>query len=107
MFLDVGERLQLLQILNAQREDIAGLKSILRTTEVLSFSPDEVAGLKFQQDGAQLKWDLSSEFNMPKEIPIDQWLTDKIRDILQNLNIQHQLTQGLASLYEKFITDYQ
>jgi hypothetical protein len=82
------------------------MSSIRRVRESLSFLPEEVAGLKFQQEGQQIKWDQSSEFCAAKEIPIDQWTTAKIQEILAERNLKGLITEAELSLYEKFVKDY-
>ena len=107
MILDVGERLLLFQIL-PQREDYASLKSIHRVREAISFSPEEVKALAFEErDGRVVGWNQKAPENVAKDFPIDEWTTNKIRDILVQLNQQHQMLEGMISLYEKFVSDYE
>ena len=105
MFLDVAERLKLLQLL-PQKEDYASIKTIRRVRETIAFSEEELKALKFQEQGGRVVWDATSPLAAEREFPIDSWTTDKIREVLSRLNAEHGLSEDTISLYDKFITDY-
>ncbi len=78
--------------------------------EMLSPTPDEVESLKFEQnvvDGkVQFIWDTNIAQNMVRDIPVDEWTTHRIRNLLQKEEDAGKLKDRHVTLYEKFVIDY-
>ena len=107
MILEVQERLALLELL-PREGDYAAIKTIRRAREMLSFTPEENDALKFEQKGeGLLVWDVVKGAEMVRDIPVDEWTTNQIRQILINLSNDQKLTEMHFSLYEKFVANFE
>ena len=105
MLLEVQERLALLELLTREG-DFAAIKTVRRAREMIDFTPDERQELKFEQKGTTLVWNLEVGIEMLRDIPVDEWTSNKIRDILINLSNENKLTDMHFTLYEKFVVNY-
>ena len=105
MRLEVHERIALLSILPT-KGDYAGLKTIRRAREMISFSPDEIKFYELVQDGGQTKWSTAKASEQIKDVPVDEYTTNVIREKLAELNTKDELTEQYMSVYEKFVIDY-
>jgi hypothetical protein len=110
MILEVHERLALMNLLPKQ-EDYKALKTIRRAREMLSFTPEEMKILNMvttpSKDGkSSVTWDNDKVHEVVKDCPIDEYTTNLFRDILAELNKNHNLLDETVSLYEKFVVMY-
>jgi hypothetical protein len=103
MVLQVRERLILLSILPNQG-DFTTLKIVRKLREDLSFSEDEHALLKFQNDSARemTLWDLQGEKSVQKDVDLGDKAKDIIRESLVKLSNEKKLLIDHMDLYEKF-----
>ncbi len=106
MLLEVNERLSLMELL-PREGDYAAIKTIRRAREMISFTPEENKELKFEVKGNNiLVWDIPAGEKMVRDIPVDEWTSNTIRDILINLSNEKKLTDMHYSLYVKFVVNY-
>ncbi len=110
MKLEIHERLALLNLLTAEEEHYEALKTLRRAMEMISFTPEELEGLKFDQklvEGkVQFTWDTDIAQNLVRDIPVDEWTTHRIRNLLQKEEDAGKLKDRHVTLYEKFVIDY-
>ena len=105
MLLEVQERLALLELL-PREGDFAAIKTIRRAREMIDFTPEERMALKFEQKGTVLVWDIPKGIELIRDIPVDEWTSNKIRDTLINVSNEQKLTDMHFTLYEKFVVNY-
>lgn len=106
MQLNFQERTALLELL-PQKEDYAGMKEIQRAREELSISGEEVKKYGEKQEDGNYRIAFAKTVGAIKEIPMGEWLTEKIRDLLRKKNEKHDLEDKFISLFEKFVVNYQ
>lgn len=106
MKLAFHERLALLDLLPA-KEEYAGLKEIRRVREECSISGEEAKQFGDKQEDGSWRIDFSKTAGVLKEVPMGEWMTEKIRDILRKKNEKKELEEKLMSLFEKFVVNYQ
>ena len=100
MLLSVFDRLLLLNIL-PKHGDLTTIKLVHKLREDLSFSEEEHAALKFEQEEKQMRW--SAEADVPKEVEIGPKTHGIICAIFVELDKQKQLTEEHLSLHERFV----
>ena len=107
MLLEVNERLALLELL-PREGDYASIKTLSRAREMISFTPEENIELKFESKGNNiLVWDVEAGEKLVRDIPIDEWTSNTIREILINLSNEKALTDMQYSLYVKFVIHFE
>lgn len=111
MKLDVHERIVCLSLLPAQG-DYAALKTIRRAKEMLSFSPQELEFFELKnittpEGKPQVVWNKDKANQAIKDIPVDEYTTNLIRNALAELNKKRNLTEEHMSIYDKFVIAYQ
>ena len=107
MQLSVHERLRLLEIL-PKTESYAGVKEVYRASMLLSLTEEEALELEvvILEDGSfQMNNDKALKLNA--DIPIGEYLTNIIRQILKTKDETKDLNIVEMSLFEKFIMDYE
>ena len=107
MILEVQERLALMELL-PKEGDYAALRTLRRAREIIAISPDESKELQFEQkqDGI-LVWDPEAAVGLVRDIPVDEWTTGTIKQLLINLENEGKLRDMQLSLYEKFVVNYE
>ena len=110
MKLEVHERLALLTLLPAEG-DYAALKVIRRAKEMISFTQEEVDFYEIKTvpgaDGRpQMQWSTAKAAEAIKDVPVDEYIVNLIRDKLSDLNKKHKLTEQYMSVYDKFVVAY-
>jgi len=98
--LTVIERLVLLNIL-PKEGDFTTIKLLRKLRENLSFDEEEHEKLQFQQDGDQVRWNMTAV--QSKHIAIGEKMTDIVQSALEKLNSEKKLMDEHFSLYEKFV----
>ncbi len=107
MLLEVNERLALMELL-PREGDYAAIKTLRRAREMIGFTPEENKELDFKDKGNNiLIWDVEAGEKMVRDIPVDEWTTNTIRDILINLSNDKTLSDMQYSLYVKFVVNYE
>lgn len=111
MKLEVHERIALMQLLPTEG-DYAGLKSIRRAREMISFDQKELDFFEIKPgvgpDGTPMtNWNPVKAQEQVKDVPVDEYTTNVVRKILADLEKKHKLTEQTISLYEKFVVTYQ
>ena len=111
MKLEVHERIALLQLLPTEG-GYAGLKSLRRAREMISFTKDEIDFYEINSgtgaDGSPFtNWNPTKAMEQVKDVPVDEYVTDIIRNALVGLERKKKLTDQTMSLYEKFVVMYQ
>jgi len=110
MRLEVHERIALLSLLPTTG-DYAGLKTIRRAREMLSFTPEEIQFYEIKNatgpDGKpQTQWSMTKASEAIKECPVDEYTVNVLRDKLAKMSAEKTLTEQYMSVYEKFVIDY-
>ena len=110
MRLEVHERLALLTLL-PKEGDYAGLKTLRRAREMISFTPDEVTFYEIKSvpgaDGRpQTQWNGGKAAEAIKDCPVDEYTMNVIREKLADMSKKKKLTEEFMSVYEKFVVDY-
>lgn len=111
MILEVYERLTLLDLL-PKEDTYAGMKSIRRAREVLSLNQEEMTALDFKatpdESGQRMNIYLNPEkaVNAARDIPLDEYITNKIRTTLAELEKKGKIDDKTFSLFEKFVLTY-
>ncbi len=106
MKLEVHERIKLLDLL-PQQGHYAELKDMRKHREMFSFTDEELKRLNFRNEGGALAWDLQQGQEVVRDIPISEFVTSMIRNILAQMEMDGKLTDDTFSLYEKFVVAYQ
>ena len=107
MILEVQERLALMEILPTEG-DYASIKTLRRARETISITPDEAENLQFEQQGdGVLAWNPAVAATLVRDIPIDEWTTNTVCEILIKLSNEKKLKDVQLSLYEKFVKDFE
>jgi hypothetical protein len=106
MKLDVRERIALASIL-PNKGNYEALKTIRRAKEMVAFTPEEIELYKLEQtEGNQWKWDGEAAALNVKDVPVDEYITNLVRNKLAEMHNKEELTDQYVSLYEKFVIAY-
>lgn len=110
MRLEVHERIALLTLLPS-KGDYAGLKTLRRAREMLSFTPEEIKFYKIENvpgpnGGSQTQWNLAKAAEAIKDCPVDEYTVSVVRERLAQMSTDKVLTEQFMSIYEKFVIDY-
>lgn len=107
MKLDVRERIALASLL-PNKGDYEALKTIRRAKEMVAFTPEERKLYKLQHDEAtgNWNWDGKAAAMNVKDVPVDEYITNLVRNKLAQMNNDKELTEQFTSLYEKFVIAY-
>ena len=102
MELTVLERLVLLQLL-PKEGNFATLKLVRKAREDLSFDDLENKRLNFVQDGDQVRWNMTEDKGIRKDITIGETMTNTVVEELKKLSDSGKLREDHFTLYEKFV----
>lgn len=107
MKLMVHERFALLNML-PEKSTYAGMKSIMRARGALSFTPEDIELYKMSRDTETGRWDWDADAAEKHvlDIPVEEYIVQMIRQKLEKMDKDGNITQTHMSLYEKFILDY-
>jgi len=103
--LEVHERLALLNLLPT-KSGYAGLKSIRKAKEIISFTPEEVEYYELVHDSGQTKWSSSKAVQRVLDAPMEEYIVDLVRQKLSEMERKQELTEQYISIYEKFVLAY-
>ena len=110
MLLEVHERIALLSIW-PKEGTYAGLKTLRRAKEAVSFNPEEVKLYEFKNSVVngvtQTQWSNVQAAKNVKDVPLDEFTVHTLRNILAAKNADGKLTEEFISVYEKLVIDYQ
>ena len=108
MQLSVHERLRLLEIL-PKTESYAGVKEVYRASMLLSLTEEEGTELEvaIDEETGRIRMNNDKALKMNADIPIGEYLTNVIRQILKTKDETKDLNIVEMSLFEKFIMDYE
>ena len=107
MKLSVPERLVLLELL-PEENTYSGLTEIRRLIMLLSLTGDETEELDVKLiEGGKISFEQEKALGMIKDIPMGEWITNLVRMTLRLKSDDSELKLAEASLYEKFILDYE
>lgn len=106
MLLTVPERLVLLELL-PKEENYAGMREISRTRAHLSISGEEAKEIEYRMEGNMLRWNAEKAAQHLKDVPMGEWMTDTLREILREMNKNHKISEREMTIYEKFVIDYE
>jgi hypothetical protein len=102
MILTIKERLLLLTVL-PREGNIVTLRIVQNLRAALSFSEEEHAALKMEQNEEGFKWD--AEISQEREVEIGPRAQVLIQDTLKGMDKSSKLTEDFFSLWEKFCGD--
>lgn len=105
MKLTVAERFILRELLPTE-ESYAGMTEIFKLKTHLALSGAELKKIELVQDEKGIRWNADKAQDVLKDIPMGEWVTNIIRDILREKNEKHKIKEQEMSLYDKFIVDY-
>ena len=110
MKLEVHERIALVGLLPSE-ENYEGLKELRIARESFSFSPDEMTAyemktVKNDQGQPVTQWNSAKAAEQIKDIPVSEYITNKIRKALADIEKKGKLNENLLSVYEKFVVMY-
>lgn len=108
MELTLAERRVVMDYLPA-KEDYKGLKEIRKARENLAWTGEELMEAnKHTQDTGDGKriYEPAYMESVVVDIPLTEWVTELIRDILRDKAKKHELMEKDFTPYEKFIVDY-
>jgi hypothetical protein len=106
MELTVPERMKLLELL-PEKSTFAGINEIHRLRLLLQLNNDEIAEIDAKLDGEMIKWDQEKAIALLVDIPMGEWVTNVIRQVLREKDLASDLEPAEISLFERFILDYQ
>lgn len=105
MKLEVHERLALLNLL-PQKGSYAGLKSLRKAREIISFTPEEAEFYELSHENGQTKWSSAKAVERVLDAPLEEYVIDIVRQKLSEMEKKKELTEQYLSLYEKFVIAY-
>ena len=106
MKFSIHERLILLELL-PQESTYSGIMEIQRLGLLVSITGEEAEILEVKHVDGQIQWNADKALTMIVDIPIGEWLMNELRLILREKSRAGKLLPTEASLFEKFILDYE
>ena len=106
MKLTVHERLKLLDIM-PDKESYAGMLEVHRTTLLLSLTNEEAEEIEVKYVEGMVQWNQEKALGLIVDVPFGEWITNKIRMALRELDREGDLSMAELTLFEKFIMDYE
>lgn len=99
----------LIEVLTVQEDKYENLKALRRAKEMLSITPEEgeQIDMKRADDAGGLIFHAGKASVLVKEIPVDEWVSQRIRNTLSKAENDGKLKDGYVTIYEKFVIDYQ
>ena len=107
MRLTIPERLKLLELL-PPKESYKGMMEIQRLGMNLSVQDAEAIEIEVEhtEDG-MIKWNQDKALGLIVDIPMGEWVTNLLRQVLRDRDREGDLEVTELSLFEKFILDYE
>jgi len=102
MKLEIHERLALLQIL-PEKGSYAELKSIRKAREIIALTQDEIEFYEMEIKEGKWHWNIAKASQRVLDVPLGEYMTNTIRDLLAAMNQAKSMTEMFSSLYEKFV----
>lgn len=106
MELTVPERMKLLELL-PEKNTYAGITEIHRLKLLLQLTNDEILEIDAKLDGEMIQWNQEKAIALLVDIPMGEWITNVLRQVLRERDLASDLEATEISLYERFIIDYQ
>ena len=106
MELTVPERMKLLELL-PEKNTYAGITEIFRLKLLLQLTNDEIVEIEAKMDGEMIQWNQEKAIALLIDIPMGEWITNVIRQVLRDKDFASDLEPAEISLFERFIIDYQ
>jgi hypothetical protein len=106
MELTVPERMKLLEIL-PEKNTYAGIVEIHRLKLLLQLTNDEILEIDAKLDGEMIQWNQEKAIALLVDIPMGEWVTNVIRQVLREKDLATDLDLAEISLFQRFIIDYQ
>ena len=85
----------------------AALKAIRRAREMISFTPEEILAFEITTADGKTQWSTAKASAQVPDIPVEEYITNIIRDKLVEINKKEKLTEAQLSIYDKFVVMYQ
>lgn len=105
MKLTIGERIVLASLLPIE-DSYAGMTEIQRLRIHLGLTGEEAEKIDMKREGGGIVWNEEKASQLIKDIPMGEWITNVIRDILRLRSDQRKIHAEEMTLYEKFVIDY-
>ena len=106
MKLTVHERLKLLDIMPS-KESYAGMLEVHRMNLLLSLTNEEAEEIEVKYVDGMVQWNQEKALGLIVDVPMGEWITNKIRGSLREMDREGELSLPEMSLFEKFIMDYE
>jgi hypothetical protein len=88
------------------QEEFVGLQEIRRAREACAISGEEAEKYGDKTSDGAFNINFGKTAGVVKEIPLGEWMTGKIQDILRGMDKKHDLEMEHMSLFEKFIVNF-
>jgi hypothetical protein len=98
--------MKLLDIL-PEKNTFAGITEIYRLRLMLQLNNDEILEIDAEMDEGMIKWNQDRAIALIVDIPMGEWVTNVVRQVLREKDDASDLGPEEISLYEKFIIDFQ
>jgi hypothetical protein len=85
----------------------AGLVEISKAVAHLSLTEEESKELEVKFEAGQIQWNTEKALSMNSDVPMGEWMLTTLRGILVELDKAASLAPDQATLFEKFVLDYQ
>ena len=106
MKLTVPERLKLLEIMPLS-STYEGIKDIHMTNLLLNLTGEEADEVDGKIEDGRMFWNQEKALGLIVDIPMGEWMTNTVRQVLRELDHESELDVTEISLFEKFIMDYE
>ena len=106
MKLTVPERLKLTEIL-PEKSTYAGVSEIHRLHMILMLTNEEIIEIDAEHQEGRISWNQDKALTLIVDVPMGEWVTNVIRQILREKDLAGDLDRTEMSLFERFIIDYQ
>ena len=74
---------------------------------MISFTPDEIKVFEITTTDGRTQWSTAKASAQIPDIPVEEYITNIIRDKLVEINKKEKLTEAQLSIYDKFVVMYQ
>lgn len=106
MRLSVQERFKLLELI-PEKSTYAGVKEFIRANALLTLTEEEAEELDVKFVDGMIQFNPEKAMGLIVDVPMGEWMTNIFRTVLREKDHEGDLQPAEASLFEKFIMDYE
>ena len=111
MHLNIPERITLIDLLPKEGH-YADLVSLRKARDILSLTDDEVKDLDYKEvpndsGGRTAYFDPIKASELVRDLPMDEWTTRTVENILSKMDKEGKLKEKYLSLYQKFVIEHE